>query len=54
MVLLQCGEIDEAQKFFKVMLIVIVAWNDVIDGYAKSGHGDKVVALYQDMNRETL
>ncbi|OUZ99416.1 Pentatricopeptide repeat [Macleaya cordata] len=46
----KCGDVDGARQFFdKMQNRGIVAWNEMIHGYAQSGSGDKAVELFEDL-----
>ncbi|KAL6888468.1 hypothetical protein ACP4OV_009494 [Aristida adscensionis] len=46
----KCGDMDDARLFFDCMMMKnIVAWNEMIHGYAQNGLGDKAVELFEYM-----
>ncbi|CAN6243168.1 unnamed protein product [Urochloa humidicola] len=46
----KCGNMDDARLFFDYMSAKnIVAWNEMIHGYAQNGLGDKAVELFEYM-----
>uniref|UniRef100_A0A0E0JVZ8 Pentacotripeptide-repeat region of PRORP domain-containing protein n=1 Tax=Oryza punctata TaxID=4537 RepID=A0A0E0JVZ8_ORYPU len=46
----KCGNMDDARLFFDTMMMKnIVAWNEMIHGYAQNGLGDKAVELFEYM-----
>uniref|UniRef100_A0A0D9VCL3 Pentacotripeptide-repeat region of PRORP domain-containing protein n=1 Tax=Leersia perrieri TaxID=77586 RepID=A0A0D9VCL3_9ORYZ len=46
----KCGNMDDARLFFDCMIMKnIVAWNEMIHGYAQNGFGDKAVELFEYM-----
>ncbi|KAK3152218.1 hypothetical protein QOZ80_2BG0156010 [Eleusine coracana subsp. coracana] len=46
----KCGNMDDARLFFDCMIMKnIVAWNEMIHGYAQNGLGDKAVELFEYM-----
>ena len=46
----KCGNMDDARLFFNCMIMKnIVAWNEMIHGYAQNGFGEKVVELFEYM-----
>ncbi|KAL6629115.1 hypothetical protein ACP70R_028880 [Stipagrostis hirtigluma subsp. patula] len=46
----KCGNMDDARLFFDCMVLKnIVAWNEMIHGYAQNGLGDKAVELFEYM-----
>ncbi|XP_026423695.1 pentatricopeptide repeat-containing protein At4g20770-like [Papaver somniferum] len=50
----KCGDVDGARIFFDNMLSrSIVAWNEMIHGYAQNGYGDEAVKLFEDLIRSS-
>ncbi|XP_026432239.1 pentatricopeptide repeat-containing protein At4g20770-like isoform X2 [Papaver somniferum] len=48
----KCGDVDGARIFFDSMFCrTIVAWNEMIHGYAQNGYGDEAVELFEDLIR---
>ncbi|KAF8691154.1 hypothetical protein HU200_040266 [Digitaria exilis] len=46
----KCGNMDDARLFFDCMIAKnIVAWNEMIHGYAQNGFGEKAVELFEFM-----
>ncbi|XP_071677753.1 pentatricopeptide repeat-containing protein At4g20770-like [Lolium perenne] len=46
----KCGNMDEARLCFDTMVTKnIVAWNEMIHGYAQNGFGEKAVELFEHM-----
>ncbi|PUZ74218.1 hypothetical protein GQ55_1G047600 [Panicum hallii var. hallii] len=46
----KCGNMDDARLFFDCMIAKnIVAWNEMIHGYAQNGFGEKAVELFEYM-----
>jgi len=46
----KCGNMDDARLFFNCMIVKnIVAWNEMIHGYAQNGFGEKAVELFEYM-----
>ncbi|XP_024317926.1 pentatricopeptide repeat-containing protein At4g20770 [Brachypodium distachyon] len=46
----KCGNMDDARVFFDCMVTKnIVAWNEMIHGYAQNGFGEKAVDLFEYM-----
>ncbi|MCL7043690.1 hypothetical protein MKW94_008433 [Papaver nudicaule] len=48
----KCGVVDGARQFFDDMYSKsIVAWNEMIHGYAQNGYGDEAVELFEELIR---
>nr|UPT49693.1 pentatricopeptide repeat protein AaPPR1180 [Agave angustifolia] len=48
----KCGNVDEAQQFFDCMPMKnTVSWNEMIHGYAHNGHGERAIAMFEQMLR---
>lgn len=46
----KCGNMDGARLFFNCMIVKnLVAWNEMIHGYAQNGFGEKAVELFEYM-----
>ncbi|KAF3443252.1 hypothetical protein FNV43_RR12934 [Rhamnella rubrinervis] len=46
----KCGRVDYASRFFKLMPSRnVYSWNSMISGYARHGHGDKALKLFERM-----
>ncbi|KAL5208067.1 hypothetical protein ABZP36_032502 [Zizania latifolia] len=46
----KCGNMDDARLLFDCMMTKnIVAWNEIIHGYAQNGFGDKAAELFEYM-----
>ncbi|XP_052202170.1 LOW QUALITY PROTEIN: pentatricopeptide repeat-containing protein At2g13600-like [Diospyros lotus] len=46
----RCGRIGEARKVFDSLVVKnLISWNSIMDGYAQSGQGSKVLEIFENM-----
>nr|GEX17521.1 putative pentatricopeptide repeat-containing protein At5g09950 [Tanacetum cinerariifolium] len=50
----KCGRIDYASKLFNSMPVKnVYSWNSMISGYARHGHGDKAIEIFNQMKQSS-